>query len=238
MSDLQHRLTIVTGAAGNLGQAVARAFKAAGSRLTLVDRAPDRLARLFPDWASSPDVLLAPSVDLTDVEAVEDMVARTIERFGRVDALINVAGGFRMGKLTDEDFLEAWDFLFDLNARTALVASRAVIPLMLEQGGGKIVNVATRAALEGSARLAAYSASKSAVVRLTESMSAELKKSGINVNCVLPSTIDTPQNREAMPKADYSKWVASEALADVVLFLASDAARAVHGASIPVYGTH
>jgi NAD(P)-dependent dehydrogenase (short-subunit alcohol dehydrogenase family) len=108
---------------------------------------------------------------------------------------------------------------------------------MLQQGGGKIVNVAARAALKGGGRSAAYSASKSAVLRLTESMSVELKKSGINVNCILPSTIDTPQNRAAMPKADTSRWVTPEALADVVLFLASDAARAVHGAAIPVYGT-
>ena len=117
-----------------------------------------------------------------------------------------------------------------------LIIARAVVPIMLEQDHGNIVNVAARAALKGNAKMAAYSASKSAVMRLTESMSAELKRKSINVNCVLPSAIDTPQNRESMPSADHSRWVTPEAIADVILFLASDAARAVTGAAIPVYG--
>jgi NAD(P)-dependent dehydrogenase (short-subunit alcohol dehydrogenase family) len=127
--------------------------------------------------------------------------------------------------------------MLNLNARTVFIASSAVIPAMLAQGRGKIISVSSRAALKGGGKSAAYSVSKSAVLRLTESMSAELKGSGINVNCVLPGTIDTPQNREAMPKADTSRWVKPEALADVILFLASDAARAVHGVAVPVYGT-
>jgi NAD(P)-dependent dehydrogenase (short-subunit alcohol dehydrogenase family) len=127
--------------------------------------------------------------------------------------------------------------MLDLNARTAFVVSRAVIPGMRERGQGKIIHVASRAALKGSAKAAAYSASKSALIRLTESLAAELKRDGINVNCVLPGTIDTPQNRASMPKADRSRWVAPEAIADVILFLASDAARAIHGAALPVYGT-
>jgi NAD(P)-dependent dehydrogenase (short-subunit alcohol dehydrogenase family) len=124
-----------------------------------------------------------------------------------------------------------------MNARTVFIASSAVIPIMLERGAGKIINVGARAALKGSRRAAAYSASKSAIMRLTESMSAELKTGGINVNCILPGTIDTPENRKEMPKADTSKWVTPQALADAILFLASDTARAIHGASIPVYGT-
>jgi NAD(P)-dependent dehydrogenase (short-subunit alcohol dehydrogenase family) len=126
--------------------------------------------------------------------------------------------------------------MLNLNARTAFVLSRAVAPHMLEQGSGKIVHVAARAALEGGARASAYSVSKSGIVRLVESMAAELRQDGINVNCVLPGTIDTPQNRQAMPKADHSRWVSPQAIADVMLFLASDAARAVNGAAVPVYG--
>jgi NAD(P)-dependent dehydrogenase (short-subunit alcohol dehydrogenase family) len=164
------------------------------------------------------------------------MVEEAVKRLGRIDVLVNAAGGWRGGKPAHETPLEVWDLMLDLNARTAFVASRAVIPVMLQQGSGRIVNVASRAALQGGRRSAAYSASKAAVVRLTESMDAELKGQGINVNCILPSTIDTPQNRAAMPKADTSRWVEPEALADVILFLASDAARAVHGAAIPVYG--
>ncbi len=236
MCDFSGRVVVVTGAAGNLGRAVALAFGVAGARLVLVDRAPDRLPSLFPDWVGSPDHYLATSVDLTDAGAVQAMVEEAVKRFGRIDVLVNTAGGFRGGTPVHETTLEAWDFMLDLNLRTVLVPSQAVIPQMVAQGSGKVVNVATRAALQGSANLAPYSASKSAVVRVTESMAAELKNQGINVNCVLPSTIDTEQNRQAMPKANYDRWVRPEAIADVILFLASDAARAVQGAAIPVYG--
>jgi len=237
MFDLTDRVVIVTGAAGSLGNAVARAFRAAGARLVLVDRDLDRLTSLFQDLAGSDGCCLAAPVDLTDEVAVKAMVDETLNRFGRIDVLVNVAGGYRGGTLVHETPLATWDFLLSLNARTVYIASSAVIPAMLRQGSGKIVNVAARAALQGSARQGAYSASKSAVMRLTEAMAAELKTDGINVNCVMPSTIDTPENRAAMPKADTSRWVQPEALADAILFLASDAARAVHGAAIPVYGT-
>jgi NAD(P)-dependent dehydrogenase (short-subunit alcohol dehydrogenase family) len=132
--------------------------------------------------------------------------------------------------------LEDWDRMLTLNARTVFLISRAVVPPMLERGNGKIVHVASRAALHGSANSGPYSASKSAVVRLTESLAAEVKKKGINVNCVMPGTIDTPQNRESMPSASRDRWVQPEAIADVILFLASDAARAIHGVALPVYG--
>ena len=236
MYHFSDRVVIVTGAAGNLGSAVARAFQAAEAKLILVDRAPDRLQRLFPDLVDSPDHFLATSVDLTNVEAVEAMVDETVKRFGRVDVLANTAGGFRAGTPVHETPLETWDFMLNLNARTVLITGRAVIPQMLRQGSGKIVNVAARAALKGGAKMAAYSASKSAVLSLTESMAAELKRENINVNCVLPGTIDTPQNRQAMPKANYDRWVKPEAVADVILFLASDAGRAMNGAAVPVYG--
>jgi NAD(P)-dependent dehydrogenase (short-subunit alcohol dehydrogenase family) len=236
MFDVSNRVVIITGAAGNLGRAVANAFQAAGARLVLVDRASDRLPQLFPELADTPDHVLATSVDLTDADAVHAMVEQALERFGRVDVLVNAVGGWRGGKPTHETPLETLGFLFTLNEETAFLASQAVVPAMLEQGQGKIINVAARAGLQGRAWNAAYSASKSAVLRLTESMSAELKTSGIHVNCVLPSTIDTPQNRQAMPKADFSRWVEPEAIADVILFLASEGARAIHGAAIPVYG--
>jgi NAD(P)-dependent dehydrogenase (short-subunit alcohol dehydrogenase family) len=207
MHDFSDQLVIVTGAAGNLGQAVARVFEAAGAHLVLVDHRADRLPQIFPGLAGSRDHFLATSVDLTNVDAVQRMIAETMKRFGRIDALANVAGGFRAGKPVQDTSLETWDFLLDLNARTVLIVSQAVIPHMLENESGKIINVAARAALQGSARMAAYSASKCAVLRITESMAAELKKSGINVNAVLPGTIDTPDNREAMPNADHSRWV-------------------------------
>jgi len=234
--DFSNQVVAVTGAAGHLGAAVARAFQSAGAKLTLIDRAPDRLQRMFPEMAASPPYFLAQSVDLLDAAAVEAAATETFQRFGRIDALINTAGGYRAGTPLHETPLTDLDFMLDLNARSVFIACRAFIPHLLRQGSGKIVNIASRAALSGDANHAAYSASKAAVVRLTESMDAELKDAGLNVNCVLPGMIDTPPNRQAMPDADHSRWVEPEALTDVILFLASDAARAIHGVALPVYG--
>jgi NAD(P)-dependent dehydrogenase (short-subunit alcohol dehydrogenase family) len=213
-----------------------RAFRNAGAQLVLVDRAPDRLPRLFPELAATADHLLVTSVDLVDAQAVEGAVRRAIERFGRIDVLANTVGGYRGGTFLHETPVETLDFLLSLNARTVFNVCHAVIPHMLEQGSGRIISVAARAALRGGSRMSAYSAAKSAVVRLTEALAAETRRKGVNVNCVLPGTIDTPQNRRDMPDANHGRWVQPAAIADVILFLASDAARDVHGASIPVYG--
>ncbi len=180
--------------------------------------------------------MLATGVDMTDPGAVANLVDQVLERFGRIDVLVNTVGTFKGGKPVHEEELDTWDFLIKLNLRTTLIACRAVIPTMLEHRNGRIINVASRNALSGDAKIAAYSASKAAVMRLTESLAAEIKDSNITVNSVLPGTIDTPQNRSAMPKADFSRWVAPEAIADVIAFLASDGARAITGAAIPVYG--
>jgi NAD(P)-dependent dehydrogenase (short-subunit alcohol dehydrogenase family) len=236
MFDFTDHIVLVGGAAGALGQAVARAFHSAGANLVLLDQNPGRLAELFPELDTSADHLLLDSVDAADAASVEDAVQAAIERFGRLDVVANTIGGYRAGTPVHETPPETWDFMLTLNARTAFLLSRAAVPHMLERGAGKIVHVAARAGLKGTARAAAYSASKSALLRLVESLSAELKHQGIHVNCVLPGTIDTPQNRESMPKADHSRWVPPEAIADVILFLASDTARAVTGAAVPVYG--
>jgi NAD(P)-dependent dehydrogenase (short-subunit alcohol dehydrogenase family) len=163
-------------------------------------------------------------------------VARALPAGTRIDVLCNIAGGFRMGQPVHEIGDDTWELMLGLNAKSVVNCARAVVPGMLASGRGKIINIGAIAGLSGKANMGAYIASKSAVIRLTESMAAELRERGINVNCVLPSTIDTPQNRKDMPKADHKRWVAPEALAEVVLFLASDAARAIHGASIPVAG--
>jgi NAD(P)-dependent dehydrogenase (short-subunit alcohol dehydrogenase family) len=205
--------------------------------MVLVDRKPDRLPALYPDLDGSSDHLLATSVDLGSERAATALVERIVERFGRIDVLINTVGGYRAGTTVHETSLSDWDFMLELNARTAFVVSRSVVPAMLDRGEGRIVHVASRAGLKGGSRAAAYSASKSALLRLTESLSAELKRKGIRVNCVLPGTIDTPQNREAMPDAKFDRWVTPDAIADVILFLVSDAAHSIHGAAIPVYGT-
>jgi len=236
MFDFAGRVALVAGAGGNLGTAAANAFRAAGARTVLVERDALRLQRVFPELKGSPDHVLAGGVDLMAPGGVDGVVAEAIARFGRIDILVNAVGGFRAGRPAHETLLETWDLMLGVNLRTTLVVARAVIPTMLTQRSGKIVTVAARAALAGAANMAAYSASKAAVVRLTESLAAELKGEGINVNCVLPGTMDTPQNRQGSPDADFGSWVPLEAVADVILFLASDAARAVHGAAVPVYG--
>ncbi len=231
--EFANRTVIVTGAAGNLGRAVAEAFAARGAKLVLIDLRRDSLERAF--GAEDAHRMFAP-IDLLDQTQVDAAVARAVERFGRIDALCNIAGGFRMGPAVHETPSTDWDFLFDLNARTVLHMARTVVPRMLASGAGRIVNVGAFGAQRGAARMAAYTASKSVVIRLTESMAAELREKNINVNCVLPATIDTPENRAAMPDADPSRWVAPGDLASVIVFLASDAARAIHGAALPVTG--
>jgi NAD(P)-dependent dehydrogenase (short-subunit alcohol dehydrogenase family) len=231
--EFANRTVVVTGAAGNLGRAVAAAFAARGANLALLDRSDELLHNAF---GGGDERRLLAAVDLLDAAQVAAAVRKIADRFGRIDALANIAGGFRMGEAVHETTDATWNFLMDLNVRTLLNAARAVVPRMLEAGGGRIVNVGAASALKGAALMGAYVASKSAVIRLTETMALELREKNINVNCVLPSIIDTPENRAAMPDADPKRWVAPQALADVIVFLASDAARAVHGAAVPVTG--
>ena len=229
----KNQTVLITGAAGNLGHAVAAAFAAAGANLVLLDLNEDALKKT--PAAGAGDVLRQ-RVDLSDTASIAAAVDAAVKRFGRIDALCNLAGGFDMGQKVHERPAAKWDFMMELNAGSVLRMAQAVVPHMLQAGGGKIVNIGANSALSGKAEMGAYIASKSAVIRLTETMAAELRSHNINVNCVLPSIIDTPPNRAAMPKADPRKWVAPEALADVLLFLCSPAARAIHGAAIPVVG--
>ena len=237
--NFEHQCVIVTGASGNLGAAVARAFVDRGANVVLVDRSREHMEHAgFTDDARH----LISVTDLLDQTQVNAMVQAAVAKFGGIHVLCNIAGGFRMGEAVHETSDANWNFLFDINARTLLHAARAVVPQMLKQPSsasgsrGKIINVGAFGAQKGSAQMGAYAASKASVMRLTESMAAELREKNINVNAVLPTIIDTPQNRKDMPDADPVKWVAPEALADVVMFLASDAARAVHGALVPVTG--
>jgi NAD(P)-dependent dehydrogenase (short-subunit alcohol dehydrogenase family) len=228
-----NRTVIVTGAAGNLGKAVAAAFADLGANLVLVDLQREALERAFS--SENDRRAFAPANLLESTEAT-GVAQAALARFGRIDVLCNIAGGFRMGESVHETSDENWNFLFDINTRTVLNMARAVVPHMLSAGGGKIVNVGAFAAQKGAAKMGAYIASKATVIRMTEAMAAELRDKRINVNCVLPTIIDTPENRSAMPKADPAKWVAPADLANVILFLASDTARAVHGAALPVTG--
>jgi NAD(P)-dependent dehydrogenase (short-subunit alcohol dehydrogenase family) len=233
---LDGSVALITGSTGALGGVTARRFRAAGARLALPARDPAKLAEALPELAADPDGVLALAGDLDDPAAVDALVAATVERFGRLDLVVHVAGGFAGGRPVADTPVEVWDRQWHTNARPAFLLSRAAARVMRERRSGAIVHVASTAALAGGAGVAAYSASKAAVVRLTESLAAELAGSGVRVNCVLPGTIDTAANRAAMPDADRSKWVDPEAIAEVLLFLVSPAAAAVHGAALPVTG--
>lgn len=231
--DLKDKVIVVTGAVGNLGRATVALVRASGGTVVAVDRSQERLDEAF---GSAAGMLRLGGVNLTEEQEVGAMVTAALDRFGRIDGLVNTVGGFRGGKTLSDEGLDTWDLMLTLNLRTTLLTCRAVVPVMVGQGGGAIVNVSAGAALSGPAGLAAYSASKAALLRLGESLSNETKAQGLRVNAVLPGTIDTPQNRAAMPKADTSKWVAPEDIANVIAFLLSDAARAVTGAAVPVLG--
>jgi NAD(P)-dependent dehydrogenase (short-subunit alcohol dehydrogenase family) len=230
---VSEQVVMITGAAGSLGRAVAAAFADTGAKLVLLDIAAPGLEAAYGAESESK---LPMVVDLEDRAAIAAAVGKAKAKFGRIDVVCNIAGGFDMGPAVHDTTDEFWDRLMDLNAGSVLNVARAVVPEMLAAGSGKIVNVAAMNGTVGKGNMSAYSASKSVVIRLTESMAAELRDKGINVNCVLPSIIDTAPNRKDMPGADFSKWVAPAALADVIVFLASDKARAIHGASIPVVG--
>jgi len=227
------KTVLLTGAAGNLGSAVAQIFAHDGANLVLLDRSPltdTVLASL------EPALCLPIALDLYDAAQVLAAVDQAVARFGRIDVLCNLTGGVAMGQTVHETSDSAWDVMQDINVLTLRNTARAVVPHMLRQGGGKIVNVGAFSAQRGLAGMGAYIAAKSEVLRITEAMSAELRMKNINVNCVLPTVLDTPQNRADMPDADPSRWVHPQDLARVIAFLASDAARAIHGAGVPVTG--
>jgi NAD(P)-dependent dehydrogenase (short-subunit alcohol dehydrogenase family) len=227
---LDGKVVAVTGGLGTLGAAVVAAARAAGASVAVLDR----VAAPSPH-ATDPKVLVQGGIDLTQSAEAEAALERAAAEFGGLDALINVAGTFRWETL-DQGSAETWDFLYKVNVRTAVSASKAALPHLFTRGGGRIVNIGAGAAARAGAGMGPYAASKSAVARLTESLAEELKDRFITVNAILPSIIDTPQNRADMPKADFSRWVPPEAIADVIVFLLSPAARAVTGALIPVSG--
>ncbi len=233
--DFGGQVVVVTGAVGTLGSALAPAFADAGAHVAPIDHRSGRLAKAFPTLDAAHHLLLD-GVDAADEQAAAQAVARVLERFGRIDVLVNSAGGFTGGAPIHETPLDEWDQMLRLNLRTALVMSRAVTPQMISQGAGCIVHVGSRAGVVGGANVAAYAASKRALQTLAESQAAELKGKGVTVNIVLPSTIDSEQARAGSPKADPAKWVTPASLAGVILFLASPLAHDVTGAALPVYG--
>ncbi|NCA70625.1 MAG: SDR family oxidoreductase [Sphingobacteriia bacterium] len=235
MYDFKNKTVIITGAAGNLGRACALVFARQGARLALVDRDQTAIDQVRRDLPTGSDTI-GVAVDLLDPTAVQRMVETVTTRLGSIQVLANIAGGFAMGPPLHETTDAQWEQMMGLNLGSVIHCCRAVVPAMLEAGGGRIINVSARAAQRGIGHMGPYCVSKAAVITLTESLADELKHQGITVNCILPGTIDTPQNRAAMPDQDHARWVPPEALAEVILFLASDAAHCVTGAAVPVYG--
>ena len=229
---MQDKVVIVTGAFGALGRVVAGTLAARGARLGLVDAAGSVPEALAQEFAAQ---LLMPGIDLARLDAAQAMVAQVVARFGVLDAVVNIAGGFRW-ETVDEGDVATWDALFTMNLKTALHVCKASLPYLLDRPAARIVNIGAGAAAKATAGMGAYAASKAGVLRMTEALAEETRDRDLTVNAVLPGIIDTPANRRDMPDADFSRWVSPQALADVIAFLLSDAARAITGAGIPVLG--
>lgn len=231
------KVVLITGAAGNLGQAVTLRFAREGAKLVLVERNLERLTALAKRVEADYGVqtMIYP-LDVGNPAEIDTLIANIHERFGRMDVLAHTVGGYAAGKTVADGDLDIWDRMMNLNARPVyLMGGRAAAQMLAQGQGGKIIFVLARSGLKGSSKHSAYTASKAAAQRVMESLSAEVRDQGINVNAVLPSVIDTPPNRADMPDADFSKWVTPEQIADAIAFLASDAASALHGVSLEVY---
>jgi NAD(P)-dependent dehydrogenase (short-subunit alcohol dehydrogenase family) len=220
--DMKGKVVLITGGAGALGQTVVPAFVSTGASVILGDRTPVQMPGIT-----------ALKADFTDQTQVRNLVDEVIRTSGRLDALINLVGGFATGRLVETD-VSLWQRMLTMNLTSAFLLSQAVLPSMLQHGQGRIVHVAARAALEPFTGAAAYIVSKTGLIGLIRTLSSELEGSGVTVNAVLPSTIDTPANRRAMPAADPSKWARPDSIAHTLTFLASDAASQIKGALIPI----
>jgi NAD(P)-dependent dehydrogenase (short-subunit alcohol dehydrogenase family) len=231
------KVVMITGAGGNLGRAVIQKFAAEGAKLALVDRSADKLKPFLDELkVSNRRYMIAPA-DLASEAEVDKMLGKFVKRFGQIDVLAHTVGGYAAGTAVHETGLDVWDKMMNLNARPIFIVGGRVAKHMVEKGvKGSIIFVLARNALKGAAKQGAYTASKAAAQRIMESMALELRDMEIHVNAVLPGTIDTPPNRESMPKADYSKWVQPEEIADAIVYLASEQASALYGVNLEVYG--
>jgi NAD(P)-dependent dehydrogenase (short-subunit alcohol dehydrogenase family) len=226
------KCVVITGGFGTLGMAVGRAFLHADARVALIDRAP--VPQQLRSEFAEPHVLCG-GVDLSQAAGTQQAMNALSTQLGGIDVLVNVAGGFRWETVLDGS-LDTWDFMYSLNLKTAVCSCKAALPHLLAHPFARIINIGAGAAAKAGAGMGAYTASKAGVAKLTEALSEELKDRFVTVNAVLPSMIDTPVNRADMPDADFSRWVKPQAIADLIVYLASDAAAAITGACIPIQG--
>jgi len=235
---LQNKVALVTGATGALGRIVTRILLENGVRVVATYRTENKLTEMLQFVGALRGNVTEIETDVTDGQSVKRLVETTVKKHGRIDFLLNIVGAYAGGTdlaTTDES---QWDLMMNVNLKSAFLCAKAVLPYMMKQNYGKIVNVSSRTAVEKGrrAKSGAYAVSKAGVIVLTETIAEEVKNYEINVNCIMPSVIDTPDNRRNFPKADFSKWVDPSDIAEVILFLLSNSSNVVNGACIPVYG--
>jgi len=236
--DFTGKVALIAGGTGGLGAAITLAFLRAGAHVAVTYRTPAELSALQASAANLRSGLEGYQLDVTDEKAARELVKELVQKHAHVDFLVNAVGGYSGGtKLWDID-PGTFEQMLDLNLRSGYVLARAIVPAMLKQRSGSIVNVASKAAFDHAAGAAAYAASKAAVVAMMDCLAEDLRGTGVRANSILPSIIDTPANRKAMPDADFTKWPKPEEIARVILFLCSDDAHLIHGAAIPVYGMY
>ncbi len=236
--DMTDKAVLIAGGTGGLGRAISLLFLEHGAKVAVTWRRPEEFAALEAAAGALSARLLGCPAELADPRSAEAVVGRILSAWSRLDALVNAVGGYAGGIKLWETTPETLDRMLDLNLRAGFALARAVVPAMLARRSGVIVNVAAKAAWDHAAGASAYAASKAAALAMMDSLAAELKGSGLRVNSILPSIIDTEANRKAMPDADFAKWPTPEAIARTALFLCSDDAGAVHGAAIPVFGNN
>ena len=233
---LEGHVALITGATGGLGEVVTRTFLSHGATVVVSYRSPDSWGRLVQGFGPVRTRLHGVQADLLSADSIRRAVAEALKVAGHIDSLVNLVGGFAGGQPVAEADEETWHRMLGLNLTSAFLISRAVLPHMLGRNRGRIVHVSSRAAVEPFPKAAAYIASKAGVIALTRAIAAEVSGSGVTANVILPGTMDTPANRRNMPRADFSKWVRPQSLANAILFLVSEEAGEVNGAQLPVFG--
>ena len=234
MYDFSNKVVLITGGTGALGKTLTQRFISSGATTIVTYLKDENIETNKGQNTNNAQFIKA---DVTREEQVVRLISAIVERFGHIDILVNSVGGYLGGKSVTDLEEHEWDLMMNLNLKSAFLISKHVIPVMKSSGpGGKIVHISSKTGLKSEGHDSAYAASKSGLIRLVESISQETKELGINVNCILPSVIDTEANRRAMPKADFSKWVKTDDITNVVFFLCSQEAKVITGAAIPTYG--
>ena len=233
---MESKTILLTGASGSLGSAVVKKFINQNYNLILIARKTEKISQLVNSLTDNDQNILVLSGDVTSEVSVREFISKGIERFQHIDILINVAGTYLGGKPLYKSDTQIWDDLFNLNAKSFFILTKILVPHMIDNGSGIIINTSSKGALEVSPNSGLYSASKNVSLKLTQTLAKELVDKNIRINAILPSTIDSRPNRESMPDKDFSKWVKPDSIANVIEFLISDNAKDITGASIPVYG--